>query len=249
MIENSKNVQFANNNNLITNQINNLNIQFNENKNEEMGSNNNQNNQNNNSIVNADNIVIRIKLHDSQPKADEASAVIPSAPKQNDEENQLTSGSEFKSVSLINMDPYKFERTRTMSTFENYLSKSTYFQSKSKTNDFAIPKKHESSVHRPFTCKETKNDPLQNVSQSLEILNQPLSKKFMNKFSRVELVDVKNLCSKEDSVLEEPESSTSNVKVQTKKSVVKNDDMANPSNVKLKLETNKDSQVLTIEDN
>ena len=102
-------------------------------------------------------------------------------------DNQFASGSEFKSVSLINMDPYKYERSKTLSTFEDYLSKSTYFQSKVKQlNQFNLPKKLEFSTTRPLTCKDLQSN--NKVTQSLGLINNSLSRKLINKFIRVELV-------------------------------------------------------------
>jgi hypothetical protein len=336
LIENNKNIQYSNNNTTTNNNNNNsiiinnnnmnngisnaTNNSNNETKAEEVNSNtinnnvnsnnNNQSNsQNNNinnyissnsnnnnnldSLMNADNLIMRIKLEQAN--------------KENEtEENPFASGSEFKSVSLINMDPYKFERAKTLSTFEHYLSRSTYFQSKARTRALEELKNYNSTINRPFTCNEAKKD---FAALSLETLNNTLSKKILNKFNRIELVDLKrykDLISKDETEpsgpkiipnLMIPKNTTnnninnstnihttttttsttnnnnnnnyinsnsnnnsvtnalnsiikniSNVKAQTKKS---DDSQAvlNPSNVKLKLETNKDTQVLTIEDN
>ena len=220
LIENNKNLQYSSNNNINNNIIinnnnnttnnnnNNNNNTFinnatnsinNEIKSEEINSNNNannnnqrdfQNNNNNrnntlNSLMNAENLILKIKLEQAN--------------KENEtEENPFASGSEFKSVSLINMDPYKYERSRTLSTFEHYLSRSTYFQSKARKRALEELKKYTSTVNRPFTCNETKKD---FAALSLETLENPLSKKLLNKFHRIELVDLrryKELVSKDD---------------------------------------------------
>lgn len=277
MIENTKNVQFANSNN-INNSINNLII--NESKTDEST----QTNVNNN---NTDNIIgklnIKLQAIESLTKKEELKqseiAAIKEEPKQavkdEDEENPFACGSEFKSVSLINMDPYKFERTRTLSTFEDYLSKSTYFQSKIRQMNQSCIASSSKLESRPYTCKDAKQDQV-----TLDLLNNRLSRKLINKFTRVELVDIKpksnlttstttatntttnsnKITASDTSAHAASESAVDSsskqvdLKTQTIKktaSFFKPEEsvVLNSTNVKLKLEANKDTQVLTIEDN
>jgi hypothetical protein len=313
MIENNKNIQFSNNNN--SNQINNQTNFNNENKPEEISINNNNtttinNNSNtnttiittaaaatNNSQINQtninidlgnENLIARLKLEESKNKKDNKT-------NEEEEENPFACGSEFKSVSLINMDPYAYERSRTLSTFEHYLSRTTYFQKKlrnrliikTKTRNNNIIETPQSATitstatatttnvlkHRPASSVDGGNNELIRAT-SLEVLNNTISKKLLNKFNRIELVDLQSLKFKDDTITTTTTTTTAaivnsdtnlsnnnnsnNEKVKTKKSAKKQENLQQqqqqqqviyPTNVKLKLETNKDSQVLTIEDN
>jgi len=314
MIENNKNIQFSNNNNQINNQTN-----FNnENKPEEISINNNNNNTttiNNNSNTNTtiitaaaatnnsqinqtniqidlgnENLIARIKLEESKNKKDNNKTN-----EEEEEENPFACGSEFKSVSLINMDPYAYERSRTLSTFEHYLSRTTYFQKKLRNRLIIKTKSRNNNIietpqsatitstatatanvlkHRPASSVDSGNNELIRAT-SLEVLNNTISKKLLNKFNRIELVDLQSLKFKDDTITtttttttaaaivnsdtnlsnNNNNNSTNNEKLKTKKSAKKQENLQQqqqviyPTNVKLKLETNKDSQVLTIEDN
>jgi hypothetical protein len=315
MIENNKNIQFSNNNNQINNQTN-----FNnENKPEEISINNNNNNTttiNNNSNTNTtiitaaaaaaatnnsqinqtniqidlgnENLIARIKLEESKNKKDNNKT------NEEEEENPFACGSEFKSVSLINMDPYAYERSRTLSTFEHYLSRTTYFQKKLRNRLIIKTKSRNNNIietpqsatitstatatanvlkHRPASSVDSGNNELIRAT-SLEVLNNTISKKLLNKFNRIELVDLQSLKFKDDTITtttttttaaaivnsdtnlsNNNNNSTNNEKLKTKKFAKKQENLQQqqqviyPTNVKLKLETNKDSQVLTIEDN
>ncbi len=296
------------------NQINNQTNFNNENKPEEISINNNNNNTttiNNNSNTNTtiitaatnnsqinqtniqidlgnENLIARIKLEESKNKKDNNKT-------NEEEENPFACGSEFKSVSLINMDPYAYERSRTLSTFEHYLSRTTYFQKKLRNRLIIKTKSRNNNIietpqsatitstatatanvlkHRPASSVDSGNNELIRAT-SLEVLNNTISKKLLNKFNRIELVDLQSLKFKDDTITttttttttaaaivnsdtnlsnNNNNNSTNNEKLKTKKSAKKQENLQQqqviyPTNVKLKLETNKDSQVLTIEDN
>ena len=136
---------------------------------------------------NQDNVVSKIKFFvESHPKNDE---------KKEKENNN------FNSVSLISMDSHRSNKTRksyekshekkirNFSAFDNFLSKSTYFQPKNKAiNDFLIP------YSRPFTSAQsddvkTKISSEELQDQALSLTLHPINKTSLNRFQRVKEIE------------------------------------------------------------
>ena len=151
----------------------------------------------------------------------------------------------FNSVSLISLGSSNSKRkhrekrsSKNVSTFDAFLSKSTYFQTKS--SNLAIPNLN----LRPFSTDNTKSASNNSLTGSardraLGVTLDPIDKDILNRYQRVKPVDIVK----------------SNIKLSSLKNNSNNtlhnnsDEGPNQSPLKIKFETTKNTQVLTIEEN
>ena len=154
----------------------------------------------------------------------------------------------FNSVSLISLDSSNSKKkqrekrsSKNVSTFDAFLSKSTYFQSKS--SNLTIP----NLKLRPFSTDNTKSASNNSLSGSardraLALTLDPIDKDTLNRYQRVKPVDIVKSNIKLSSL-----KNNSNNTMHNNNNT--NDEEPNQTPLKIKIETTKNTQVLTIEEN